>query len=167
MMQDHLILVGDRGMLTEARIREQVAPAGMDWISALRSAAIRRLVESGAVQMSLFDQTDLLEVHSEDYPGERLMVCRNPLLRAERARKREELLQATEPLLDPIVAATSRSKRPLTGREQIALRVGRVIDKYKMAKHFHLDIIGHSRRTLPQCGLWPVEPENARIEMAW
>ena len=141
-----VVLVGDRGMLTEARIRKEVAPAGLDWISALRSGAIRRLVESGAVQMSLFDQTDLLEVRSEDYPGERLMVCRNPLLQAERARKREELLQATERLLDPIVAAASRPKRPLTGRERIALRVGRVMDKYKMAKHFRLDITDHSFR---------------------
>ena len=141
-----VVLVGDRGMLTEARIREEVAPAGLDWISALRSSAIRRLVESGAVQMSLFDQTDLVEVRSDAYPGERLMVCRNPLLQAERARKREELLRATERLLDPIVAAVTREKRPLTGRDRIALRVGRVIDKYKMAKHFHLDIADPSFR---------------------
>ncbi len=141
-----VVLVGDRGMLTEARIREEVAPAGLDWISALRSSAIRRLVESGAVQMSLFDQSGLLEVRSEDYPGERLMVCRNPLLQAERGRKRTELLQATERLLEPIVAATGREKRRLTGRERIALRVGRVIDRYKMAKHFHLDITDHSFR---------------------
>ena len=141
-----VVLVGDRGMLTEARIREEVAPAGLDWISALRSSAIRRLVESGTVQMSLFDQRDLLEVRSEAYPGERLMVCRNPLLAAERARKRQELLRATEALLDPIVAATGREKRPLTGRERIALRVGRVMGKYKMAKHFHLDITDKSFR---------------------
>ena len=139
-----VVLVGDRGMLTEARIREEVAPAGLDWISALRSSAIRRLVESGAVQMSLFDQTDLVEIRSEEYPGERLMVCRNPLLAAERARKREALLWATEGLLDPIVAATGRAKRPLTGRDRIALRVGRVVGKYKMAKHFHLDITDES-----------------------
>ena len=135
-----VVLVGDRGMLTEARIREEVEPAGLDWISALRSSAIRRLVESGTVQMSLFDQTDLVEIRSEAYPGERLMVCRNPLLAAERARKREELLRTTERLLDPIVAATERQQRPLTGRERIALRVGRVMGKYKMAKHFHTDI---------------------------
>ncbi len=141
-----VVLVGDRGMLTEARIREEVAPAGLDWISALRSSAIRRLVESGAVQMSLFDQTDLVEVRSEEYPGERLMVCHNPLLAAERARKREALLGATERLLDPIVAAAGREKRPLTGRERIALRVGRVVGKYKMAKHFHLDITDDSFR---------------------
>ena len=82
-----VVLVGDRGMLTEARIREEVAPAGLDWISALRSSAIRQLVESGAVQMSLFDQTDLVEIRSDAYPGERLVVCRNPLLATERARK--------------------------------------------------------------------------------
>ena len=97
-----VVLVGDRGMLTEARIREEVKPAGLDWISALRSSAIRELVESGAVQMSLFDETDLVEIRSDAYPGERLMVCRNPLLAAERARKREDLLQATERLLEPI-----------------------------------------------------------------
>ena len=141
-----VVLVGDRGMLTEARIREEVAPAGLDWISALRSSAIRQLVESGAVQMSLFDQTDLVEIRSDAYPGERLVVCRNPLLATERARKREELLRATERLLDPIVAATEREKRPLTGREHIALRVGRGMGKYKMAKHFHLNITDHSFR---------------------
>ena len=141
-----VVLVGDRGMLTEARIREEVAPAGLDWISALRAPALRQLVESGAVQMSLFDQTDLLEVHSEAYPGERLMVCRNPLLAAERERKREDLLCATERLLEPIVAATGRKTRRLKGRERIALRVGRVMDKYKMAKHFQLDITDDSFR---------------------
>ena len=80
-----VVLVGDRGMLTEARIREEVEPAGLDWISALRSSAIRQLVESGTLQMSLFDETDLVELRCDAYPGERLMVCRNPLLAAERA----------------------------------------------------------------------------------
>lgn len=135
-----VVLVGDRGMLTEARIREEVEPAGLDWISALRAPAIRALVESGAVQMSLFDETDLVEVRSDAYPGERLMVCRNPLLAAERARKRGELLTATEKLLDPIVAAARREKRRLEGKDTIALRVGKVIGKYKMAKHFELEI---------------------------
>ena len=102
-----VVLVGDRGMLTEARIREEVRPSGLDWISALRGPAVRSLVESGAVQLSLFDQTDLVEIRSDAYPGERLMVCRNPLLAEERARKREDLLRATEALLDPIVAAAS------------------------------------------------------------
>ena len=133
-------LVGDRGMLTEARIREDVRPAGLDWISALRGPAVRSLVESGAVQMSLFDQTDLAEVRSDAYPGERLMVCRNPLLAEERARKREELLRATEALLDPIVAAARREKWRLKGADKIGLRAGKVVGKYKMAKHFELDI---------------------------
>ena len=135
-----VVLVGDRGMLTEARIREDVKPAGLDWISALRSSAIRELVESGAVQMSLFDETDLVEIRTKAYPGERLMVCRNPLLAAERARKREDLLQATERLLEPIAAATTREKRRLAGKDKIGLRVGKVVGKYKMAKHFELDI---------------------------
>ena len=131
-------------MLTEARIREDVKPAGLNWISALRSSAIRELVESGAVQMSLFDETDLVEVRCDAYPGERLMVCRNPLLAAERARKRKDLLQATERLLEPIAAATTREKRRLAGKDKIGLRVGKSIGKYKMAKHFELDIADHS-----------------------
>ena len=135
-----VVLVGDRGMLTEARIREEVAPAGLDWVSALRAPAIRELLHSGAVQRSMFDETDLAEVRCDAYPGERLIVCRNVRLAEERARKREALLQATEALLAPIVAATAREKRRLKGKERIALRVGKIIGKYKMAKHFELDI---------------------------
>ena len=135
-----VVLVGDRGMLTEARIREDVRPAGLDWISALRGPAVRSLVESGAVQLSLFDETDLVEIRSDAYPGERLMVCRNPLLAEERARKREELLRATEALLDPVAAAARREKRRLKGADKIGVRVGKVVGKYKMAKHFELDI---------------------------
>ena len=145
-----VVLVGDRGMLTEARIREDVKPAGLDWISALRGPAVRSLVESGAVQLSLFDETDLVEVRSDAYPGERLMVCRNPLLAEARARKRDELLQATEALLDPIVAATKRKKRRLKGADKIGVRVGKVVGQYKMAKHFELEIEENSfgyRRT--------------------
>ena len=135
-----VVLVGDRGMLTEARIREEVKPAGLDWIGALRGPAIRKLVESGTVQLSLFDEKDLVEVRADAYPGERLMVCRNPLLADERARKREELLGATEKLLEPIAAATRRKKRRLTGADKIGERVGKVIGKFKMAKHFEWDI---------------------------
>ena len=135
-----VVWVGDRGMLTEARIREEVKPAGLDWISALRSSAIRDLVESGTVQMSLFDEVDLIEIRTEAYPGERLMVCRNPLLATERARKREALLQATEALLEPIVGATQREKRRLAGKDKIGLRAGKVLGRYKMAKHFELEI---------------------------
>ncbi len=131
-----VVLVGDRGMLTEARIREEVKPAGLDWISALRGPAIRALVEAGDVEMSLFDERDLVEITSDAYPGERLMVCRNPLLAEDRARKRQELLEATEALLEPIAAATRRDKRRLKGADKIGERVGKVIGKYKMAKHF-------------------------------
>ena len=141
-----VVLVGDRGMLTEARIREEVEPAGLDWISALRGPAVRALVESGSVQLSLFDQVDLMEIRSEEYPGERLMVCRNPLLAEQRKRKREELLQATEALFDPIVAATLRDRRRLQGKEKIALRVGKVVGQYKMAKHFDLEFTEESFR---------------------
>ena len=137
---ERVVLVGDRGMLTEARIREEVGPAWLDWISALRGPAVRKLVESGAVQLSLFDETDLVEIRGDAYPGERLMVCRNPLLAEERARKREDLLCATEALLDAIVAAAAREKRRLKGRDKIALRAGKVVNKYKMAKHFELAI---------------------------
>ena len=131
-----VVLVGDRGMLTEARLREEVRPAGLDWIGALRGPAIRSLVRSGAVQLSLFDERDLIELRSEDYPGERLMVCRNPLLAEERARKREALLAATEAQLEAIAVATRRETRRLKGAERIGERVGRVIGRYKMAKHF-------------------------------
>ena len=141
-----VVRVGDRGMPTEARIREEVRPAGLDWVSALRSSAIRELVESGAVQMSLFDETDLVEIRSTAYPGERLMVCRNRLLATERARKREALLKATEALLAPIVAATRREKRRLKGRDRIGLRVGKVVSKYKIDKHFELDMTEESFR---------------------
>ena len=135
-----MVLVGDRGMLTEARIREEVEPGGLDWISALRGPAIRALVESGAVQLSLFDERDLVEVTSDAYPGERLMVCRNPLLAEERARKRAALLDATEAVLAPIAAATRREKRRLSGESKIGARVGKVIGRYKMAKHFEWSI---------------------------
>ena len=136
----NVVLVGDRGMLTEARFSDEVKPAGLDWIGALRGPAIRKLVDAGAVQLSLFDETDLVEIRSDAYPGERLMVCRNPLLADERARKRKELLEATDKLLEPIVAATRRKQRRLKGKDKIGERVGRVIGKYKMAKHFDWSI---------------------------
>ncbi len=136
-----LVMVGDRGMLTEARLREDVKPIeGLSWISALRNPAIRQLVDRGSLQLSLFDEKDLAEIEDPEYPGERLIVCRNPLLAAERARKREDLLQASERELDKIVEATTRPKRKLQGKDKIGVRVGKVIDKYKMAKHFELTI---------------------------
>ncbi|MCY4240478.1 MAG: IS1634 family transposase [Rhodobacter sp.] len=137
-----VVLVGDRGMLTEARIREEVKPAGLDWISALRGPATRALVEAGDIEMSLFDERDLVEITGDAWPGERLMVCRNPLLAADRTRRRQELLEATEALLEPVAAATRRGKRRLRGRERIGERVGRVIGRYGMAKHFTWSIDG-------------------------
>ena len=133
-------LVGDRGMLTSARITDELRPAGLDWISALRAPQIKALVEADALQLTLFDQQDLLEITSPDFPAERLVCCHNPALAAERARKRQELLAATEHQLAAIAAATTRDKRPLRGQDKIALRVGKVINHYKMAKHFTLAI---------------------------
>jgi transposase len=136
-----VVLVGDRGMITEARIREELrAVKGFEWITALRSAQIGKLVDSGALQLSLFDEQDLAEITHPSYPGERLIVCRNPLLAEERARKREDLLAATERELEKIAQATSRPKRRLKGKTKIALRVGKIINKYKVAKHFRITI---------------------------
>lgn len=136
-----VVLVGDRGMITEARLQEDFQGVeGLDWITALRSPAIRQLVEGGALQLSLFDERDLAEIHSPDYPQERLIVCRNPCLAQERAQKREALLSATERELDKIVAATNRAKRRLKGQERIGLRVGKVLNRFKVGKHFILTI---------------------------
>ncbi len=140
----HVVLVGDRGMLTSARIREDLKPAGLDWISCLRAGQIQQLASAGPLQMSLFDDRDIAEISAPDYPGERLIVCRNPDLARERARKREELLAATERDLSRIVAATRRLTRPLRGEAEIGLAVGAVVDAHKMAKHFELTITDHS-----------------------
>jgi hypothetical protein len=137
---ERVVLVGDRGMITEARIEEVLKPAGLDWITTLRAPAIRGLAEAGSLQLSLFDERDLATITSPDYPGERLVACRNPLLADERARKREDLLVATEKKLAAIAARVHRAKKPLCGKDKIALAIGRVIDKYKMAKHFDLNI---------------------------
>lgn len=138
---ERVVVVGDRGMLTDARIREEFKDTkGLDWISALRGPAIKKLLENKDFTMSLFDDRDLAEITSPDYPGERLMVCRNPLLTEDRRRKREELLKATEKLLEPIAKATKRKRKPLRGKKDIGLRVGKVINKYKVCKHFKLTI---------------------------
>jgi len=141
-----VVLVGDRGMLTEARIREDLDPVeGLDWITALRAPAIAALVEAGRVDMSLFDQQDLAEVTwPERYPGQRLIVCRNPALAAERTRKRQELLEATEKDLALIAKAVARPGKPLRGADQIGLRVGKVIGRHKVAKHFCIEITDDS-----------------------
>jgi transposase len=142
-----LVLVGDRGMLTEARLREELAGVeGLDWITALRAPGIQALVESGALQLSLFDQQDLAEITHPAYPGERLIVCKNPLLAEDRARKRRELLAATEKALEDLAAATRRRMRPLQGNARIGVRVGKVLGRYKVGKHFTLDISDTSFR---------------------
>jgi hypothetical protein len=138
---DRVVLVGDRGMITKARIRQDLmGKEGLDWITALRAAQIRKLVANECLQLSLFDTQDMAELSHPDYPNERLIVCRNPLLAQKRARTREDLLQATEGKLDQIVLAASRTSRRLKGRDKIALRVGKVIGKFKMAKHFQISI---------------------------
>ncbi len=132
-----VVLVGDRGMLTSARI-EMLREQGLGWISSLRAPAIRRLADAGTLQLGLFDERGLAEITDPRYPGERLVVCRNPLLAAERARKRLDLLAATEARLAPIVARVAAGR--LRGVDRIGLAVGRVIDRFKVAKHFDLDI---------------------------
>src|SRR5271167_1550955 len=137
---DHVVLVGDRGMITEARITADVKSAGLDWITALRAPAIKKLLNSGALQLTLFDQRDMASITSPDFPGERLVVCRNPDLATERSRKREELLAATEKDLAVIKAKVERKRNPLRGTGEIALAVGAVLNTYKMKKHFDPDI---------------------------
>ena len=148
----HVVLVGDRGMITQARIDEDLRPAGLDWITALRAPALQGLVSGGHLQMSLFDQRDMAAITSPDFPGERLIVCRNAELARERARKREDLLKATERDLAKISKAiASRKTRPLRGAAAIGLAVGAVLDKHKMAKHFELTIsdanLAYARKT--------------------
>jgi transposase len=136
-----VVLVGDRGMITSARIEADLKPAGLDWITALRAPAIQALVaEDSPLQLSLFDQREEAEIAAPDDPGERLVVCKNPDLAAERRRKREDLLRATEQELARIAAATRRERRPLRGRDAIALKVGAVLGRRKVAKHFGLTI---------------------------
>jgi ribosomal protein L35 len=136
-----IIVVGDRGTLTSARIRENLQTSEqMQWITALRAPQIATLVKSQALQLSFFDERDLAEIEHPDYPGERLIACRNPLLAAERTRKRNELLAMTEQRLNKLVAATQRRKRPLRGKDLIALAAGKALGRYKMGKHFRLHV---------------------------
>jgi transposase len=135
-----VVLVGDRGMLTEPKIEKLKEQPGMGWITALTSVAIRRLVAEGSLQLSLFDEKNLVEIQSPEYPGERLMGCYNPLLAEERKRKREALLQATEKALTRIVHEAERRKHKLLSATEIALKVGKVLGRYKMGKHFESTI---------------------------
>lgn len=141
---ERVVMVGDRGMLTSARIEQDLGPDGVDWISALRAPQIRRLTEEGALQLSLFDQRDLAEIKSADFPNERLVACRNPLLLEERRRKRNEMLAATEKKLEVIRDAVHRTKRPLRGQDKIGLRVGLAMARTKMGKHFKVEFTDDS-----------------------
>ena len=136
-----VVLVGDRGMLTGARIREDLQGSdGLRWITTLRAPTIRKLIKAGQVAQTMFDQRDLAEISSPDFPAERLIVCRNPVLADQRHRKRQELLAATAKDLEPIVAATRRAKDPLRGAAEIGMRVGKVINQRKVSKHFITEI---------------------------
>jgi hypothetical protein len=141
---NRVVLVGDRGMLTEARLREDLDPAGLDWITALRAPAIQALAaDDGPLQLSLFDDRGLAEITSPDYPGERLIVCRNPALAAERTRKRLDLIAATERDLQKIQNRVRRSRKPLKGAAAIGEAVGAVLGRRKMAKHFIRTVADH------------------------
>jgi transposase len=148
-----VVLVGDRGLLTEAQIGKLKQHPGLGWISALRGPAIRELVESGSLQLSLFDEMNLAEIRSPDYPGERLVACFNPLLADERRRKRGELIEATEKDLGKIAAEVKRRTRTPLGEAEIALKAGKVVNRYKVAKYFVLTIadgvFGWTRREEP------------------
>lgn len=137
---EQIVLVGDRGMLTRSKIEYLKRHPGLGWISALRTEAIRKLVEGQALQLSLFDEMNLAEIESPDFPGERLVACFNPYLAADRQRKRGELLAATERLLEQVATqVASRTDKPMTAGE-IGQKVGRVLYRYKMAKHFEVRI---------------------------
>ena len=140
-----VVWVGDRGMITSARIDDDLRPSGFDWITALRAPAIRALATAdGPLQFSLFDDRDLAEIHSAEYPGERLVVCRNGALSVERARKREALLAVTEARLAAIQQRVDRQRRPLRGAAEIGRAVGKVLGASKVAKHFEVTITDHS-----------------------
>jgi transposase len=135
---ERMVMVGDRGMIAQKAIDAMRDTEGVGWITALKSVSIRALVEQGHLQLDLFDERNLLELSSPDYPGERLMACRNPPLAERRARTREALLEATEKNLEKIKARVASAK--LAGKEKIGVRVGKIVNQYKVAKHFELEI---------------------------
>lgn len=135
---ERMVMVGDRGMISQKAIDEMQGTDGIDWITALKSVSIRALIEQGQLQLGLFDERNLIELSSPDFPGERLVACRNPSLAKLRAHKREELLCATETNLEKIKARVDAAK--LTGAAKIGVRVGKIINQYKVAKHFELTI---------------------------
>lgn len=157
---ERIVLVGDRGMLTQKRIEEDLRPhQGLEWITALRAPQIQKLASDGAVQLSLFDQQDLAEIQHPDYPGERLIVCRNPLLAAERLRKRGELIEAAEKKLRDIEAATKRPRQPVRSVEKISYLVGKALATSKVEKYFRWWIT-------PQGLHWERDPERIQRDAA-
>ena len=142
---ERVVWVGDRGIITSKNVREELEKIeGLQWITALSKHQIRKLIPQESLQLGLFDQKNLVEINSVEYPGERLIVCRNPKSAEKNARTREELIAATEELLKPILAATKRLQRQLQGAEKIGLRVGKVINKFKVGKYFELKITDRS-----------------------
>lgn len=139
----HIVFVADRGILRSVRIKEDLEPLGLDWITALRKPAIRELIQKGAFQPSLFEQVDFAEIEDPAYPGERLLVCRNPMLAHDRARRREELLSRTEKELKAIQDSVIREHRPLKGEDQIGLKVGSVLNHFNVGRFFDLTITDH------------------------
>src|SRR5207244_5593819 len=137
-----VIVVSDRGMVTKANLALLRDADGAAWITALKAPQVRKLVKDGALQLSLFDETSLAEITCDDYPGERLVVCRNPLVAAERARKREDLLQATERALSAIRERVEQGS--LRGEAAIGLAVGEIWNRWRMRKHFQVEIIDSS-----------------------
>ena len=141
----NVVMVGDRGMITNARIKAELAPRGVDWITALRAPTILKLMKNGGpLQLSLFEERGLAEITHPDFPGERLIACRNPILADERARKREELLVATERQLDKVRRRVHRKRNPLRGEKEIGIEVGKVLGGSKVAKHFLYEITDDS-----------------------
>ena len=143
---ERVVVVGDRGMVTEARIREDISAVGYDWISALRHGAIRPMVEAKIIQPSLFDERGIAEIAHPDYLGERLIACFNPIMHEERTRKREALLQLTEKALQKVADSCAREKQPLEGKGEIGLKAGAVLAKFKVGKYFRIHVGDHGLR---------------------
>jgi transposase len=143
---ERVVVVGDRGMVTEARIREDISTVGYDWVSALRHGAIRPMVEAKIITPSLFDERGIAEIAHPEYLGERLIACFNPIMHEERTRKREALLQLTEAVLKKVADACAREKQPLEGKGEIGLRAGAVLSRFKVGKYFRVHIGDHSLR---------------------
>ena len=138
---EKIVWVGDKGMITETRIREEMAEAeGIEWITSLRRVQIKELLKQEEMQLSLFDEKNLVEIESAEYQGERLIVCRNPILAEERRKERKSLIEATEKELEKIAIATQRTKKRLTGKEAIAMRVGKLVGKKPGYKYFSWQI---------------------------